>query len=37
MLTHDASHSGEISQTLGSYGRGEIDLWSHLSRILPAT
>jgi uncharacterized damage-inducible protein DinB len=36
LLTHDASHSGEISQTLGSHGRGEIDLWSHLSRTLTA-
>lgn len=37
LLTHDASHSGEISQTLGSHGRGEIDLWSRLSRVLPPT
>ena len=37
LLTHDAAHSGEISQTLGSHGRGEIDLWSRLSRVLPAT
>lgn len=37
LLTHDASHSGEISQTLGSHGRGEIDLWSRLSRALPPT
>jgi uncharacterized damage-inducible protein DinB len=36
LLTHDASHAGEISQTLGSHGRGEIDLWSHLSRTLAA-
>lgn len=35
LITHDASHSGEISQTLGSHGRGEIDLWSGLSRVLP--
>jgi uncharacterized damage-inducible protein DinB len=35
LLTHDASHSGEISQTLGSHGRGEIDLWSGLARVLP--
>jgi uncharacterized damage-inducible protein DinB len=35
MLTHDASHSGEISQILGTHGRGEIDLWSRLSRVLP--
>ena len=27
MLTHDAYHSGEISQILGSYGLPEIDLW----------
>ena len=33
MITHDASHSGEISQTLGAHGRGEIDLWSGLSRV----
>jgi uncharacterized damage-inducible protein DinB len=37
LLTHDASHAGEISQTLGTHGRGEIDLWSRLSRVLPAT
>lgn len=37
MLTHDASHAGEISQTLGSHGRDAIDLWTHLSRVLPAT
>lgn len=35
MLTHDASHAGEISQILGSHGRGEIDLWSRLSRVAP--
>jgi uncharacterized damage-inducible protein DinB len=27
MLTHDAYHSGEISQILGSHGLPEIDLW----------
>jgi hypothetical protein len=27
MLTHDAYHSGEISQVLGSHGLPEIDLW----------
>lgn len=27
MLTHDAFHSGEISQLLGAHGLGEIDLW----------
>ncbi|MBI3522304.1 MAG: DinB family protein [Chloroflexi bacterium] len=37
LLTHDASHTGEISQLLGSHGRGGIDLWSGLSRVLPAT
>jgi uncharacterized damage-inducible protein DinB len=37
LLTHDASHSGEISQTLGSHGRGEVDLWSGLARVVPAT
>jgi uncharacterized damage-inducible protein DinB len=37
LLTHDASHSGEISQTLGSHGRGEIDLWSGLARVLLPT
>lgn len=36
LLTHDASHSGEISQTLGSHGQGEIDLWSGLARVVPA-
>lgn len=35
MLTHDASHAGEISQILGGHGRGEIDLWSRLSRVQP--
>ena len=37
LLTHDAAHSGEISQTIGSHGRGEIDLWSGLSRVSPPT
>ena len=27
MLTHDAFHSGEISQLLGAHKLGEIDLW----------
>lgn len=27
ILTHDAFHSGEISQLLGANGVGEIDLW----------
>ena len=36
ILTHDASHVGEISATLGSHGRGEIDLWSRLSRAVPS-
>ena len=33
LITHDASHTGEISQTLGSHGRGEIDAWAGLSRV----
>lgn len=37
LITHDAAHAGEISQTLGSHGRDEIDLWKQLSRVLPAT
>lgn len=37
LLTHDASHAGEISQILGSHGRGEIELWSRLSRVKPKT
>ena len=28
MLTHDASHIGEISLTLGMYGLPELDLWT---------
>ena len=28
LLTHDASHAGEISQTLGMYGLPELDLWT---------
>ena len=35
LITHDASHAGEISQLLGTHGRGEIDLWSRLSRVQP--
>ena len=27
LLTHDAYHSGEISQILGTHGLSEIDLW----------
>ena len=27
LITHDAYHSGEISQILGVYGLPEIDLW----------
>jgi uncharacterized damage-inducible protein DinB len=38
MLTHDACHCGEISQTLGMHGLGELDLWTgRASRVLPAT
>lgn len=36
LITHDSSHAGEISQTLGSHGRVGIDLWSGLARMLPA-
>jgi len=35
LITHDAYHGGEVSQTLGGHGLGEIDLWSGLSRIAP--
>jgi uncharacterized damage-inducible protein DinB len=28
LLTHDASHAGEISQTLGMYELPELDLWT---------
>jgi len=28
LLTHDAGHCGEISQTLGMHGLGEVDLWT---------
>jgi uncharacterized damage-inducible protein DinB len=28
LLTHDASHAGEISQTLGVHGLAEVDLWT---------
>jgi len=31
LITHDAFHSGEISQTLGAHGLPEIDLWRHLA------
>ena len=27
LITHDAYHSGEISQILGVHGLPEIDLW----------
>jgi len=27
LITHDAYHTGEISQTLGAHGQPEIDLW----------
>jgi uncharacterized damage-inducible protein DinB len=37
MLMHDGYHSGEISQTLGMHGLGELDLWSgRASRTIPA-
>jgi hypothetical protein len=28
MLSHDAFHSGEISQLMGAHGLGSIDLWA---------
>jgi uncharacterized damage-inducible protein DinB len=28
LITHDASHAGEISQTLGMHGFRELDLWT---------
>ena len=28
LLTHDAEHCGEISQTLGMHGLGEVDIWT---------
>ena len=28
LITHDASHAGEISQTLGMHGFKELDLWT---------
>jgi uncharacterized damage-inducible protein DinB len=28
LITHDASHAGEISQTLGMHGSHELDLWT---------
>ncbi len=28
LITHDASHAGEISQTLGMHGANELDLWT---------
>ena len=27
MLTHDAYHCGELSQTLGIHGLPQVDLW----------
>jgi hypothetical protein len=27
MLSHDAYHAGELSQTLGIHGLRQIDLW----------
>lgn len=27
LLSHDAYHSGELSQTLGIHGLPQIDLW----------
>lgn len=37
LLTHDASHCGEISVTLGMHGLKEPDLWTGRGRLLPAT
>jgi uncharacterized damage-inducible protein DinB len=34
LLTHDAEHCGEISQTLGMHGLGGIDLWTGRAPIL---
>ena len=37
MITHDACHCGEISQTLGMNGLGELDLWTgRAARTIPA-
>lgn len=36
LLTHDAEHCGEISQTLGVHGLTEIDLWTGRARTLLA-
>jgi uncharacterized damage-inducible protein DinB len=36
LLTHDAYHGGEISQTLGMNGLKELDLWAARSPTLPA-
>jgi len=36
LLTHDACHAGEISQTLGMHGLEEPDLWTGRGRTLPA-
>jgi len=32
MLSHDAFHSGEISQLMGAHGLGSIDLWARRPR-----
>ena len=34
LITHGASHTGEISQILGSHGQEGIDLWAGLSRVV---
>ncbi len=34
MLTHEAVHTGSISEVLGMHGLPEFDLWSGLSREL---
>jgi hypothetical protein len=36
MITHDAEHCGEISQTLGIHGLGGLDLWTGRARLLDA-
>jgi uncharacterized damage-inducible protein DinB len=36
LITHDAYHCGEISETLGTHGLGELDLWTGRARVLPA-
>ena len=32
MISHDAYHCGELSQTLGIHGLPQIDLWPPASR-----